>query len=92
MLLVEEVEKLYCRGFLDSGTICACVFDLTSDVISVVVLSAQEVRHCHQQRRQARQQSSASNEPRPMDSTPKKTHKDDEDRVPHLGAQTKVLL
>lgn len=64
------------------------MFGLTADAVGVVVRSAQEVRQRHQQRGQAGQQSSASDEPRPVDSTPEETHEDDEDRVSHLHAHT----
>ena len=68
--------------------VCVCVFNLTADAVGVVVCSAQEVRHRHQQRGQAGEQSSASNEARPVDSTPEETHEDDEDGVSHLDTQT----
>lgn len=64
------------------------MFGLTADAVGVVVRSAQEVRQRHQQRGQAGQQSSASDEPRPVDSTPEETHEDDEDRVSHLHTHT----
>lgn len=57
---------------------------LTADSVGVVVRVAQEVRHRNQQRGEAGQQRSAADEPRPVDSTAEETHKDDEDRVPHL--------
>ena len=68
--------------------VCVCVFNLTDDAVGVFVLSAQEVRHGHQQWGQAGEQSSTSNETRPMDSTPEETHEDDEDGVSHLDTQT----
>lgn len=59
------------------------VLALTADG-RVLVRATQEVRQRDQQRGQTSQQSSASDEPRPMDPTPEETHKDDEHRVPHL--------
>lgn len=60
------------------------MFSLTTDAVGVFVRSAQEVRQGHEQGGEAGQQSPASNEPRTVDSTPKETHKDDEDSVSHL--------
>lgn len=61
-----------------------CVFDLTVDAVGVVVRFTQKVRQRHHQRGQAGQQSSASDEPWPVDATPEETDKDDEDGVSHL--------
>lgn len=64
--------------------VCMCVIALTADAISVVVRSIKEMRQRHQQRGQTGQQSTTSDEPWAVDTTPQETHKDDEDRVPHL--------
>lgn len=64
---------------------------LTAHAVRVVVLSTQEVWHRHQQRGQARQQSSASDVAWPVDSTAEETHKDDEDGVPHLDTRKQIL-
>lgn len=60
------------------------VCGLTADAAGIVVGFAHEVWQRHQQRGNAGQQSSAADEPRPVDSTPKETHKHNEDGVPHL--------
>lgn len=54
-------------------------------MVGVFVRSTQEVRQGHEHGGEAGQQSSASNEPRTVDTTPKETHKDDEDSVSHLA-------
>lgn len=63
---------------------CPSLCELTADPVGVIVRSAQEVWQRHQQRGQRGQQSSAPDEPRPVDSTPEETHKHDEDGVSHL--------
>lgn len=72
--------------FWYSSFMCLLLTSVT-DAVSVFVRSAQEVWQSHEQRGEAGQQSPAPNEPRPVDSTPKKTHKDDEDSVSHLDTK-----
>lgn len=67
-----------------------CVFSLTIDSVGVLVRATQEMRQSHQQGGEAGQQSSASNEPWSVDSTPKEAHKDDEDSVSYLDMNPKV--
>lgn len=66
------------------------VFSLTNDSVGVFVRSTQEMWQSHQQGGEAGQQSSASNEPWPVDSTPKEAHKDDEDSVSYLDMNPTV--
>lgn len=66
------------------------VFSLTTDAVGVFIRATQEMWHSHQQGGKASQQSSASNEPRSVDSTPKEAYKDDEDSVSHLDMNPRV--
>lgn len=66
------------------------MFGLTANAICVFIRSTEEVRYRHQQRGQAGQQGSASDEPRPVDPAPEETHKHDENRVSYLQSQTRV--
>lgn len=82
-----ELEGYFISGDIQARWMCVCVFGLTAQAVGVLVRSTQKVRQGHQQRSQTGQQGSSSDEPRPVDSTPKETHKDNESSVSHLDTQ-----